>query len=838
MTTQSTNAAALDALLSASGNSGDIPLVTYNWNPSTQLANYLAAQAAVAAGVAGSQAEIVAVGDSTTLGFGTGNDYRPTVSYPADLATLLSQDGVAAQQDNFLGQGNNDFTTPDSRIALQGGAIWGYPYDAGGPVVVANNVGQGFTFTLPTPATYDRVTVDYLDSGNGVLDVATNGGAVLAALQLGNTGTMMSQTVDLPAGSYASVTVTSGSTAPTDIEGVSFWDSTIPAVQVFNAGVGGAESSIVGDGVTPGPGDITGAAALGANLALINFGINDILQGNLTAAQTTANIALMVNEFRADGTDPIIIIPQPLTAATYAGEIATLRADIYQLATTLNVPVIDLSATYGDNAAALVSNGLLTSDGTHPSPTLYADIASGIATLLTSATGTLPAPVTQTPVTSTPVTPVPTSSTPSLSTPSSSTPSSSTPSSSTPSSSTPDPTPVPSSSPTPETIGVGPDSLVLDISEDAYLGNALFTVSVDGTQIGGTQTATAIHGQGQEQVFTVDGTFASGQTIVTVDFLNDAYGGTASSDRNLYVDNITMGGVTQDIGAALLSQGPQSFTVGTAPLDPAPVDPAPVDPAPVDPAPVSSGGTASTTTTSSDTGAITIGSGPDTLALQVSEDAYLGDAQFTVAVNGTQIGGVQTATASHAAGATQTFDVMGTFSGQSAATVTFLNDAYSGTPETDRNLYVTGASIDGTPITGSALTEDSAGPMSFLFQDPGSSAASGGGSSSPVVLDLAEDAYLGDAKFTVSIDGGAASAPQTVTAPNALGQSQMFSLGDLAAGAHDIAVSFVNDLYAGTPSTDRNLYVTGIDVGGTLAPNTQAAILGDWTTHFLVVVPS
>jgi hypothetical protein len=349
-------------------------------------------------------------------------------------------------------------------------------------------------------------------------------------------------------------------------------------------------------------------------------------------------------------------------------------------------------------------------------------------------------------------------------------------------------------------------------------------------------------------VFTVDGTFASGQTIVTVDFLNDAYGGTASSDRNLYVDNITMGGVTQDTGAALLSQGPQSFTVGTAPLDPAPVDPAPVDPAPVDPAPVdpapvdpapvSSGGTASTTTTSSDTGAITIGSGPDTLALQVSEDAYLGDAQFTVAVNGTQIGGVQTATASHAAGATQTFDVMGTFSGQSAATVTFLNDAYSGTPETDRNLYVTGASIDGTPITGSALTEDSAGPMSFLFQDPGSSAASGGGSSSPVVLNLAEDAYLGDAKFTVSIDGGAASAPQTVTAPNALGQSQMFSLGDLAAGGHDIAVSFVNDLYAGTPSTDRNLYVTGIDVGGTLAPNTQAAILGDWTTHFLVVVPS
>ena len=71
-------------------------LVTYNWNPTTQLARYLAAQAKVAAGVAGSQAKIVAVGDSTTLGYGgAANDYRPTVSYPAQLALDLSQDGVA-----------------------------------------------------------------------------------------------------------------------------------------------------------------------------------------------------------------------------------------------------------------------------------------------------------------------------------------------------------------------------------------------------------------------------------------------------------------------------------------------------------------------------------------------------------------------------------------------------------------------------------------------------------------------------------------------------------------------------------------------------------------------
>ena len=36
------------------------------------------------------------------------------------------------------------------------------------------------------------------------------------------------------------------------------------------------------------------------------------------------------------------------------------------------------------------------------------------------------------------------------------------------------------------TVGTGPDSLVLQVSEDAYKGDAQFTVSVDGKQIGGT----------------------------------------------------------------------------------------------------------------------------------------------------------------------------------------------------------------------------------------------------------------------------------------------------------------------------------------------------------------
>ena len=114
-----------------------------------------------------------------------------------------------------------------------------------------------------------------------------------------------------------------------------------------------------------------------------------------------------------------------------------------------------------------------------------------------------------------------------------------------------------------------------------------------------------------------------------------------------------------------------------------------------------------------------VGRWVDTLALQVSEDAWQGDAQFIISVDGKQIGGTQIATASHNAGITQTVDVLGTFgAGQHSVTVSFLNDAYGGTPQTDRNLYVTGGTIDGVAVTAADLSLFSQGSQSFSFTTP------------------------------------------------------------------------------------------------------------------------
>ena len=318
------------------------------------------------------------------------------------------------------------------------------------------------------------------------------------------------------------------------------------------------------------------------------------------------------------------------------------------------------------------------------------------------------------------------------------------------------------------TLGSGPDSIVLDVSEDAWQGDAQFTVSVDGHQIGGTETATASHAAGQTQALTLEGSFGTTPHQVAVSFINDAWGGTAQTDRNLYVDSVTDGTATTP-GAALHQDGTASFAVSAPPP------------------------------------AITLGSGPDSIVLDVSEDAWQGDAQFTVSVDGHQIGGTETATASHAAGQTQALTLEGSFGATPhQVAVSFINDAWGGTAQTDRNLYVDSVTDGTATAPGATLYQN--GTSSFAVGAP--APVTVGSGPDKTVLHLSEDAWQGDAQFTISVDGQKVGGTQTATASHAAGQTQEFDiLGAFAAGTHQVAVSFINDAWGGTAQTDRNLHV-------------------------------
>jgi hypothetical protein len=255
-------------------------------------------------------------------------------------------------------------------------------------------------------------------------------------------------------------------------------------------------------------------------------------------------------------------------------------------------------------------------------------------------------------------------------------------------------------------IGNGSDELVLQISQDFYLENAQYRVTVDGVQYGGTLEAASLHGSGQSDTLTISGDWQAGLHVVSVTLLNDAWGGTADTDlnlndyydatagidRNLYLDSATYNGLAvQNSTATLLNGDPVDFTF--------------TEPGPILPVftPIST----------------TVGSGPDSLVLKISQDgvepAY---AQYTVSVDGVQVGGVLNASALHGSGESDILTVQGDWgTGQHAVSVNFLNDYYSPESGLDRNLYLDGATYNGEAVQGSTAALLSSGAAGFTFAD-------------------------------------------------------------------------------------------------------------------------
>jgi hypothetical protein len=296
-------------------------------------------------------------------------------------------------------------------------------------------------------------------------------------------------------------------------------------------------------------------------------------------------------------------------------------------------------------------------------------------------------------------------------------------------------------------VGTGSDSLVLNISEDAYAngdgtsdaaGDATFTVSVDGTQLGGIFTAQASHTAKQDQTFTFNGNWAPGTHTVAVKFLNDAYAGTAATDRNIYVDGVTYDSTSTGQSAALMSSGPKNFTVSDSTAIPQPV----------------------------------IGSGSDKLIVKVSEDAYQGNAQFTVAVDGKQLGGTFTATTLHSSGGSQAFNFAGDFgTGQHTVKVSFLNDAYGGSPSLDRNLYINDIIYNGTD-TGASHSQFTTGSSSFSVTGGTAPSVSETGDHGSLQKTLSQTGTYTVGGDTIVLGSGAA-----VTATMGTGTSQIAFIG-------------------------------------------------------------
>jgi endoglucanase len=197
----------------------------------------------------------------------------------------------------------------------------------------------------------------------------------------------------------------------------------------------------------------------------------------------------------------------------------------------------------------------------------------------------------------------------------------------------------------------------------------------------------------------------------------------------------------------------------------------------------------------------------DTIVLNMSEDYADGGAEFTVSVNGQQVGGDYQAVALHASGDAGTVSLTGDWgSGVSDVQVSFINHAWG------RDLYVNSISENGTTYAGTSAAFPNNGSHSFAV---GGTTPTEAAPTDTVTLQLSGDAWDGDAIFMLYIDGKAVTKPEVVSALHDANQTQPFTFtGNLGAGTHTIGVACTNLTHGPEAGEERNLVVNGITLNG------------------------
>ena len=254
--------------------------------------------------------------------------------------------------------------------------------------------------------------------------------------------------------------------------------------------------------------------------------------------------------------------------------------------------------------------------------------------------------------------------------------------------------------------------------------------------------------------------------------------------------------------------------------------------------------------------------GLDTLTIHISGDQWNGAPQFTLSVDGKRVGEIFNVEALHALGQSQDITLTGDFGdGPHEVAISYINDANSGAyydPAAggfvnDRNLFVSGITLDGVRYDRDDVTGNSAA-VSYEWLDPAAAVMAANGTvtfatsavtsppttpepvptpvpqppvSTPgadtLTIHISGDSWSGSPQFTLSVDGNRVEGVFSVDALHALGQSQDITLtGDFGDGPHEVAISYINDANSGAyydPAAggfvnDRNLFVSGITLDG------------------------
>lgn len=336
------------------------------------LFNFSAAQfTAAKAGVtrvkaSGGRSKWLFPGDSTTWGENGGNTYglrdgahNNTVA--AVISASFTASSIPSAQDNLFASGANTVggtVIADFRNSYKPGLNIASPWviDAG----VTTMGGRTFSVTSADATGFvytPEVQVDSFEigdlqaSGAGVYTWQVDGGGATTVTETNAVAARTIQSISAGAKGTHTLTIKRVSGTPF-IRYVKGWDSTTSQVDILQMGRG---QSVTGDWVVnTSPYNSLGsftAEASTADFVGCNLGINEVAAGTVQAT-FKANYQLIINAGIAGGATFLLIVPhQTDTSVDDVTAQANIRQWIKDLATTNNLPCLDLQTRFGPYAA-------------------------------------------------------------------------------------------------------------------------------------------------------------------------------------------------------------------------------------------------------------------------------------------------------------------------------------------------------------------------------------------------------------------------------------------------------------------------------------------------------
>jgi lysophospholipase L1-like esterase len=304
----------------------------------------------------GARPKLLCAGDSTTFGAGSTGQVAGELkdgAYPTILARMLSAAGLPANAQSIYGDGSAVWESNhahDRRLHMDGG--WRPSADkaegrsVGGQYLCAASPGA-LAFSPTTAVDTFRVFVIAVPGG-GTINLEAGGAVAVHSTAAQGGGAIVPMILRTQRG-LQTLRLGWRSGGPVAVAAIEAFDSTLPGIDVANAGWSGATSADWAIATHPWS-PARSLHCYGADLTLMSLGLNDIQVGIAPEAYA-GNLEALVSDARRSGDVALVTFPPMAESTAPLGTQRRYIEAVESVSARTGSPVIDVWSRFGSHEA-------------------------------------------------------------------------------------------------------------------------------------------------------------------------------------------------------------------------------------------------------------------------------------------------------------------------------------------------------------------------------------------------------------------------------------------------------------------------------------------------------